>query len=102
MLMNTRLLGRIMDDFWGQFILAFNIGFCSIAHLGRYHLGEIDNTWEVNIMVGRMEAPNGQAVILSTNYWTTFYAISCGFSLVSGVVMVTNKVSIYYKEKKGH
>ena len=54
-ILNTRLVGRIYDDFWANVILLFNIGFSFVCNLGRYLLGAIDNKWVVNLLAGRMK-----------------------------------------------
>lgn len=96
-LLKPRLFGRILDDFWGGFLLMFNIGVGFIAHIGRYQLGAFDNFWAAHFLVGRMNPI--EDLLFASFFWPIFLTITMGLSLASCLVIVIKKIIAHYKEK---
>ena len=97
-IIDTRLVGRINDDFWGYVVLLFNIGLSFLCNLGRYFLGAIDNQWEVNLLSGKMK-PFQHAAITSSYYWRIHNYLCFGLGLASSIIIVGKKVMVYHREK---
>ena len=97
MLLKPSLLGRILDDFWGVFLLLFNLGFSFIFHFVRYLLGTIINhrMSNVHIWVGKMFPIDGTGTL----FWPVFCGITLGISIASSIVIIGKSISFHLKEK---
>ena len=99
--MFPRLMGRIQDDFWANFIFIFNIGFSFIATLGRYHLGDVDNKWQIILLTGQLKQYTNQSIpIISSSFTFIFCTIAFTLLLASCVVIVRAKIIVFFKERK--
>ena len=101
-LLKPALLGRIQDDFWGIFLLLFNLGFSFTCHFVRYLLGTIRiillKTYIWDVLVGKMFPIDGTR---STDYlfWPVFFGIKMGISIASSIVIIGKGISFHLKEK---
>jgi len=94
-------MGRIQDDFWANFIIIFNVGFSYIATLGRYHLGDVDNTWEIMVLTGQLKQHKSNVTpYVSSSFNLFFVTIGTSLLLVSSVVIVRAKIIVFFKERK--
>ena len=99
LLLQPRLFGRILDDFWGWFLLFFNVSFSFITSFGRYLLNSTyaDKYPLINILVGKMSSHFnfGQKSI----FWPFFLCTTVGVSWICSLIIVIKKIVIYRKEK---
>ena len=95
-LLKPRLLGRIIDDYWGSVLFKFNLGFSFITQGGRYKLGSFDNQWRVNLIAGKLRNLHQG---LQSYFWPFFLCVTMILSLISCVVIIVKKIHIFRQER---
>ena len=97
-LAKPRLLGRVLDDFYGRFLFTYNVAFSFIAHFGNCHIrGSIGGVCGVggSLLAGHLKP----TTVSSPLFWKIFVSVTMGLCLFSFVVIFIRKIVEHYKEK---